>query len=269
MADIKKITLPNGTTYDIVDAGGRALIAELQAYTDYLGVTTTALADGATTNPISIDGKDVTAKKGNIANYGAKEFIFNGSVWQEFGDLSALGDLAYVSSADVTGTAAAQTFTGTEATISSTGTFTAAGTVALTTSEVSVVNGITDATTAKIKEFDEAGSVTAGSAAQFTQGTDTFTADYDADTETVTFGFTQGTDSFTANVPTAVTLPTSKETDVVTQQGTVTSGTIDVPSAATFTGTEDQAVSVSATYTPAGTNAASTVTGTATAPSNP
>lgn len=86
-------------TYDIKDAEARQLISDLEAYTDYLGVTTTALTDGATTNPISINGEDVTAKKGNIANYGSKEFIFNGSAWNEFGDLSGLGTLAYEDSA--------------------------------------------------------------------------------------------------------------------------------------------------------------------------
>ena len=52
MANIKKITLPSGTTYDIVDQGARDLIDEMSGYTDFLGVTTTALTDGATTNPI-------------------------------------------------------------------------------------------------------------------------------------------------------------------------------------------------------------------------
>ena len=100
MADIKKIKIPGvETAYDIVDAGARALIAELEAYTDYLGVTTTELTDGATTNPITINGESVTAVTGNIANYGSKEFIFNGTAWQEFGDLSALGDLAYADTA--------------------------------------------------------------------------------------------------------------------------------------------------------------------------
>jgi hypothetical protein len=100
MADIKKIKLPGvAEAYDIVDAGARELIEELEAYSDYLGVTTTELTDGASTNPITVDGESVTAKKGNIANYGSKEFIFNGSVWQEFGDLSALGSMAYVNSA--------------------------------------------------------------------------------------------------------------------------------------------------------------------------
>ena len=113
MADIKKIQLPGvAEAYDIVDAGARELISELQQYTDYLGVTTTALTDGATTNPITIEGESVTAEKGNIANYGSKEFIFNGTAWQEFGDLSGLGELAYEDSAE--------------------GSYTPAGTVAIT-----------------------------------------------------------------------------------------------------------------------------------------
>lgn len=103
MAEIKKILLPGmSTAYDIVDQGARDLIAELEDYTDYLGVTTTALSDGATTNPITIVGESdpVTAKKGNIVNYGSVEFIFNGTAWAEFGDLSGLGDLAFEDTAE-------------------------------------------------------------------------------------------------------------------------------------------------------------------------
>ena len=129
MANIKQITLLDGVTYDIVDAGARELIEELQAYTDYLGVTTTELTDGATTNPITINSKSVTAVKGNIVNYGSKEFIFNGTAWQEFGDLSALGDLAYKDDASATytpaGTVSQPTFSGSE--LTSTGSFTPAG----------------------------------------------------------------------------------------------------------------------------------------------
>ena len=108
---IKQITLPVSgvaTTYDIVDQGARDLIEQLQAYTDYLGVTTTPLSDGATTNPITIVGvvDPVTAKKGNIANSGSAEFIFNGSSWAEFGDLSGLGALAFKDSASASYTPA-------------------------------------------------------------------------------------------------------------------------------------------------------------------
>ena len=94
MADIKQITV-GGQVYDIKDAAARAAIAELESYTDYLGVTTTELTDGATTNPITINGESVTAENGNITNYGSKEFIWNGSAWQEFGDLSAIGAMGF------------------------------------------------------------------------------------------------------------------------------------------------------------------------------
>ena len=132
---ISQITLPSGSTYDIKDAGARELIEALQSYSEYLGVTTTALSEGATTNPIVIGGENVTAKKGNIANYGAKEFIFNGSAWQEFGDLSAIGALGYKSSASGSytpaGTVSQPTFSGSEMT--ATGKFTPAGSVAAPT----------------------------------------------------------------------------------------------------------------------------------------
>lgn len=107
MADISKIVLPgSATVYNIKDADARDRIATLESYSEYLGVTTTALTDGATTNPVVINGASVTAKKGEIVNYGSKEFIYNGTVWQEFGDLSALGSLAYKNSASASYTPA-------------------------------------------------------------------------------------------------------------------------------------------------------------------
>lgn len=142
MADISKITLPSGTTYNLKDQGARDLIDAMSGYTDFLGVTTTALTDGATTNPITVNNKSVTAKKGNIATYGSAEFIFNGTAWQAFGDLSGLGSLAYKDSASASytpaGSVSQPTFTGTAkylgvsvstATKSMTGKFTPDGTV--------------------------------------------------------------------------------------------------------------------------------------------
>ena len=135
MANIKQIKLPSGTTYDIVDQGARDLIDALSNYTAYLGVTTTVLTDGSTTNPIVINGENVTAKAGSIATYQHAEFIFNGTAWQEFGDLSALGALAYKDSASTSytpaGTVTQPTFNGTEGNISAA--FTPAGTVTINT----------------------------------------------------------------------------------------------------------------------------------------
>lgn len=50
-----------------------------------LGATTTALTDGATTNPITIDGESVTAVKNDVAIYNTREFYFSGTTWSEFG----------------------------------------------------------------------------------------------------------------------------------------------------------------------------------------
>lgn len=95
MPDISKITLPSGNTYDIKDAVARDAIAALEGGSYFLGVTTTALTDQATTNPITVGGQSVTAKNGNIVVYDSAEFVFNGTKWFEFGDLSTLGALAY------------------------------------------------------------------------------------------------------------------------------------------------------------------------------
>lgn len=54
--------------------------------THFKGTTTTALTDGATTNPITIDGESYTAVIGDIVIYNSTEFIFDGSAWQSFGE---------------------------------------------------------------------------------------------------------------------------------------------------------------------------------------
>lgn len=123
---VSSVTLPNGNEYWVKDELARELISQLEAGTAYLGVTTSELTDGSTTNPVKINEEDVTAKTGNIVNYGSKEFIFNGTVWQEFGDLSALGALAYKDSASgsviATGAVSQPTFTGTQKQVSVSGT---------------------------------------------------------------------------------------------------------------------------------------------------
>jgi hypothetical protein len=53
---------------------------------NYLGVTTTTITNGSTTNPIIIDSEEVTAENADWVIYNSKDFIFNGSVWQEVGD---------------------------------------------------------------------------------------------------------------------------------------------------------------------------------------
>lgn len=91
-----------GQLYHLKDSQARTDIATLEGAVAaleggqyFLGVTTTALADQSTTNPITIGGESVTASNGDVAIYGNAEFIFDGLKWYEFGDLSTLGSLAY------------------------------------------------------------------------------------------------------------------------------------------------------------------------------
>lgn len=109
MADLWKVTLPSGNTYELKDKYARDLITELMNFDRYLGVTTTQLSDGDTTNPITISGESVTAEAGDVVTLSSdsSEMIFNSlGKWQSFGTLSGLGTLAYKNSASGTYTPA-------------------------------------------------------------------------------------------------------------------------------------------------------------------
>lgn len=98
---LSKITLPvDGqlVEYTIKDAEARQLIEEIGHAIYWVGVTTDALADGATTNPITIGGESVEVKLGGLASYDGSEFVWNGSSWQEMGK-NNFGALAFKSSA--------------------------------------------------------------------------------------------------------------------------------------------------------------------------
>ena len=170
----RKISQMNigGQDYYIKDAAAREEIEKISSYTKFLGVTTTVLTDGKTGADIVVNEETVTAKTGDIAIYGSKEFIFNGTAWNEFGDLDAitdvLGDLAYNNTASGDFTPAGSivvdgSFVGSEATISvsgsttgeivivtqsSRGNYQPEGTVdvGLSTTPLSVVNSATQGT---------------------------------------------------------------------------------------------------------------------------
>ena len=105
MADLSKITLPSGTTYNLKDAKAREDIAAIEAAiaggVSFLGITTTALTDGATTNPITIGGQSVSAINGAIVIYGTKEFIWADidTSWHLLGSADEFGALAFKDSA--------------------------------------------------------------------------------------------------------------------------------------------------------------------------
>lgn len=130
MADISKITLPGGQTYDIKDAVARAAIEAIGDCVYWIGVTTDAITDGASTpTSVTITGSDspVTPKKGGMVQYNGEEFIWSGEAWQSVGK-NNFGALAFKSSA--------------ETTYEPTGTVTAGTATATTTTET--VNSITD-----------------------------------------------------------------------------------------------------------------------------
>lgn len=99
MADISKITLPSGVTYDIKDSVARM---NQSGAMHYLGITSTAITDGSTTGTITIDGTTVTlgaSDSGAVVIYGEQEYVWNGTKWQEFGSSGSLKALAFKDSA--------------------------------------------------------------------------------------------------------------------------------------------------------------------------
>lgn len=102
---IDGMPIPNGSVYTAVDTG-KNFMFDYDNTTWYevsigggggtsggivlVGETTTALTDEATTNPITVDGQSYTAQPNDAVIYGSKEFLFDGTKWHEFGDLSGL-----------------------------------------------------------------------------------------------------------------------------------------------------------------------------------
>lgn len=120
---VYELTLPSGNSYYIADDEVRdwvgdgstsgaekristleTEVAKLSNATHWLGVTTTSLTDGSTTNPITINGQSVTAVSGDIVqDSNANEYIFNGTAWQALGSsVGTLKAFAYADTGDVT-----------------------------------------------------------------------------------------------------------------------------------------------------------------------
>ena len=80
MAEISRITLPSGTTYDIKDSTARASIEALAGgdAVTFGGVTTTALTDGGTENP-TVNNVQKTPVKGQLYFYNTQEFLWDGN----------------------------------------------------------------------------------------------------------------------------------------------------------------------------------------------
>lgn len=238
MADISKVTLPSGTTYNLKDQQARNDIATLKETAigamHYLGVTSTSINDGSSTNPITIGGADVTAKNGDVVIFGKLELVFSDSdaKWHEYGSTGSLKSLAFADSATGTytpsGNVSQPVFTGKEQTIkvNTTPTGTVSAPTITTSLNTATVNSITDV-----------GSLPSCTLPKMTAS---------VENETLSLGWTDGAWN-------AGKLPT-KGNNVVVATGIKSI----VASEPTFTGTESEG---SATFTPSGTVSKPSFTG--------
>lgn len=72
----------------------------------FLGTSTTAITDGATTSPITVSDSSITPTAGNVVLYGQKEFVWTGNVWEELGNEGSYKVVqAAIASPEVDGTA--------------------------------------------------------------------------------------------------------------------------------------------------------------------
>lgn len=287
MPEISRVTLPSGNQYQLKDLTARELIAELQRNAVFLGVTTTQLTEGETDPDITIDGETVTARTGDwtITSDEKKEFIYNGTFWQEFGDMSDLGSLAYKDTASGTytpqGTISRPTLTGTQATITVTGT--PAGTIneqSFTGDEATVnVSGTAQAQvfTGSPVDYTPAGTNSGGDVTLSKTNIQSITSVGTLPSAVMpTFTVSEETLIIGASSWDAGTLPTREQVSVavdvdtitqptfsgtaaqITAEGTNAASTVSASGTTTPTGTIEQAaftgseLSSSGSYTPAG-----------------
>ena len=204
---------------------------------EFLGITTTSLSNGSTVNPITINGRSVTARAGDIAVYSQKVFLYDGSAWRGAGGGGGgggdnLGALAYKDSASGSftpaGSVSQPTFSGNQLTLS--GNFTPSGNVTISkgtgtanyTPEGSVSQpNFTGSSTTFTGNFTPAGSVTITKAAS---GTANYTPQGTVTAPTITVTPATGTvNSITSvgTLPTLTTTVTGKNLTLGFSQGTL------------------------------------------------
>lgn len=265
---VSNITVPNaaGTgyaTYDLKDAWARDKITNeilpvLEGGMHFIGKTSTALVDGSTTNPITIIGETdpVTATTGDVTIIDSgKEFVWDGAAWREFGDLSTMGDFAYVDEGHVTvtphGTVSKPSFTGSQSTVTITATDNSSGNYQPkgTVSQPTFTGSSSAVTITATEEADDASTYTMqvkGTVSQPTFNGDKYKL--------------QGTVTPTGTV----SQPTFSEGSISgTGTGSITvldSVAVTTGSTINKTATVSPASSGTVTYTPAGTNTGTDVT---------
>lgn len=195
----------NGTTdLYIKDAEAQQAIADLQKSVTgamhFLGLSTTAITDEAATGPWTIEGKTYIAsgtpaegqillKAGDAALYAKKEFVWNGSMWREYGDMSDLKSLAYKDASDIeTGGSTSQklvttTITGVSGSTSASSVSKTAKALGITT--ITGTNG-TESVSAVERTEKKLGKTSVGSASAWSDGT-LASLTYDSTNEKLTF----------------------------------------------------------------------------------
>lgn len=106
--EVGRTGIPNGSLYTEIDTGDTYMYdtdnvtwhkvslgggVKPEGGIILVGETTTALTDGATTNPIVVDGQSYMAQPNDAVIYGNKEFLYTGARWIEFGDVSEITDV--------------------------------------------------------------------------------------------------------------------------------------------------------------------------------
>ena len=277
MAEISKITLPTGSTYDLKDAAARASIAaitsSLAGGVSLIGETTTALTDqSATPTTISVNGQDVSVIKGNLVIYSKKEFLWDGTKWHELGDLGAFKALAYKDTASASytpaGTVSTPSFTGSSTTF--TGNFTPSGNVTFTNTNTTAAVSPTTGTATYTPEGSVAAPTISVSSAGSTTTVNSITSvgtlpsfSTSVTSETLTLSWSAGTLPSKGSDTTVKTGDATYTATAPSFTGTgvrLVTGNISVPSTATFSGTSG---SVSVSGTPLGSVSQPSFSGTA------
>ena len=252
MADISVIKLPSGSEYNIKDAWARQAIEGLGNPTHFLGESTTAITDGGTQTP-TIGGTEVTPHAGDIVVYSNGEFIWSGTAWVELGDLSGLGSLAYKNSASgsvtPTGRISKPTFTGSSSTVTITATDNTSGNyqpkgaisgIAWSGASMTSTGKFTPAGSVGLTTSNKTATVSAASSgdATYTPGGTVSKPTFSGTAATINSSATYtpaGSVSLTKTNKTTTVAPASSGTATYTPGGTVGTPTISVKTAGSTT----------------------------------
>lgn len=276
MAEISKITLPNGSTYDLKDANARASISALQnsltGALHYKGESSDEITDGMTIprgeTMNLMDAGEYAPDSGDVVIYDEKEFICTKAsdgtcTWHEFGSTGSLKGLAFKDSASGSitpaGSVSQPTFTGTAGTVSVSGTATVQPKATMTLGEAGAAapthTGATAGTyvqgTPKAKATGTAVALSTTSIGQITAVGTSPSLTTTVSGETLTLGWSAGT------------LPTKASVTVATGVSSVTQPTITVGAIDITLQSVSSTVSSTGSFTPKGAVSKPTFTGTA------